>query len=336
MAIFPILLLLVILITIPGIVMGWIAAGRIRRSDGKLYGMGFAAFAALFYPILLLFAIPFIVCAILIRFAAFNDRLDEETALIMIFPVIITGLIFSFKFARSLYRSVTEGEPIIAGVLPQLNRMTVIIVILIWLCFGGFYAAGLFYTVKPPTPRLEPPTEARVTVTGLSFQPEHEMKIPFPRSGSRTSFLDLDTRKFMEGAAVHSLTTHRFNSVASKPAETDQKIEAWASDYGADLMIIQIKPKVLTALYGGPMTYQPALDYDLATPTQVLEAAKFLPETSPSGKDQPHVTLFGPKSGEAIVFRTREGGVGLLELQESPEHPRGGLIVRYKTIRETH
>ncbi|MEP4079733.1 hypothetical protein [Haloferula sp.] len=170
------------------------------------------------------------------------------------------------------------------------------------------------------------------TTAGLRFAPEHEMTIPYPRAGSRTSFLDLDTRKFLEGDAVHSFAKHRFESTNAKPEESDRKIEEWASGYGADLMSIQIKPEIRTALYGGRMAYEPSLDYDSATPIQVLEAAAKLPQDPPAGQDQALVTAFGPKPGEAIVFRTREGGIGLLDLRKSPEFPKGGLIVRYKTV----
>ena len=52
---FAIFIILLMLITIPGVIMGWVAAGRIRRSEGKLYGMRFAAFAALFVPIIIIF-----------------------------------------------------------------------------------------------------------------------------------------------------------------------------------------------------------------------------------------------------------------------------------------
>lgn len=169
----------------------------------------------------------------------------------------------------------------------------------------------------------------------LGFQPEHEMTIPYPRSGSRTGFLDLDSRTFLEGDAIHSLTQNRFGSTGSEPANADQKIEEWASSHGADLMTLQIKPELQVAFYGGPMTLQPFLDYDTATAAQVLEAAAELPQSPPSGTGPPQVTLIGPDPGETLVFRTREGGIGLLELRESPEFPKGGLIVRYKTVTNT-
>jgi hypothetical protein len=136
LSLFAIFFILLMLITIPGVIMGWVAAGRIRRSEGKLYGMRFAAFAALFYPILLLFAVLFILCAFVFRFSTFSYNLNNEAALLILAPLITTGLIVWFKFSQALYHGVTKGEPIPIGFRNRLKIRTAAIITILWLGCG--------------------------------------------------------------------------------------------------------------------------------------------------------------------------------------------------------
>jgi hypothetical protein len=131
---FAIFIFLLILITIPGVIMGWVAAGRIRRSEGKLYGMGFAAFAALFFPILILIAIPLILSVMVIRITTYP--FGVETAVLGVIPVVATGLILVSKLSQAMYRGVTKGESILSGFRNRLKIRTAAILAILWLGCG--------------------------------------------------------------------------------------------------------------------------------------------------------------------------------------------------------
>ena len=83
------------------------------------------------------------------------------------------------------------------------------------------------------------------------------------------------------------------------------------------------------------MARRPSLDFTHTSPLQLLEAAESLPDTPATLDDHPLVTPFDLEFGFPVVFRTREGGVGLLELRKSPDFPTGSLGVRYKTLRRS-
>jgi len=336
-------LLLVLVAVVPGTVMGWIAAKRIRESQGALHGMGFAALAALPLPMLLALVVILLVLTFLFRWCVIHGQSDLTEVLIFV-PVLTTGLILWIKWFRALLEHLTEGEPIIAGFISRLNRVTVITLILVWLICGGLFAMAMIRTERPP---ISPPVEAGVASSGVvvssgesaaptearEFQREHEMKVPAAKAGSRTLFLDLDRREVVDASSqIHSIARRRFDPDSSSSSTTDRKIEDWAARWGADLMFVQAVPKVLTAYYGGPMTRSSSLDYDTATPLQVLKAAEELPANLPTDHEETEVTLVEPATGETLLFRTREGGIGLLELRKSPDFPQGGVIVRYKTI----
>jgi hypothetical protein len=134
---FAILIFLMILITIPGVIMGWVAAGRIRRSEGKLYGMRFAAFAALFFPILAVFILPFAIIFLAFTFLSLNQVFDRSHAILFATPILAIGLILGYKFSQSLYFGVTRGEPILAGFRRRLNSLTLGVLAVLLVAFGS-------------------------------------------------------------------------------------------------------------------------------------------------------------------------------------------------------
>ena len=133
---FAIFVILLMLITIPGVIMGWVAAGRIRRSEGKLYGMRFAAFAALFVPIIIIFILPLAVCFLVLRLSTFSLGFEEDYALLFTIPIFATGLILSYKFSQALYFGVTKGESILRGFIRRLNWLTLGALAVLWIGFG--------------------------------------------------------------------------------------------------------------------------------------------------------------------------------------------------------
>jgi hypothetical protein len=96
--------------------------------------MGFAAFAALFFPIHILITIPLILSVIVIRITAYPFGL--ETAVLGVIPIATTGLILVFKFSQAMYRGVSKGEPILRGFRQRLKFRTVAAISILWMGCG--------------------------------------------------------------------------------------------------------------------------------------------------------------------------------------------------------
>ena len=193
-------LFVVLAVIITGTVLGWVSAKRIRESDGALHGMGFAATAALPLPMILAAVFLFLIMALIFRVIAISEDVQISWLMVMI-PVLTTIFILLVKLFGTLLNSVKTGEPIIAGFLSRMNRVTVITLILIWLVFGGIVVAGFLKTETLPKSSLKTVDEASASEVGdgpasasfeaqagVSFQPEHEMTIGSTANGSRTLF----------------------------------------------------------------------------------------------------------------------------------------------------
>ncbi|MGJ8642291.1 MAG: hypothetical protein ACSHX9_02690 [Luteolibacter sp.] len=142
----PLVLLLFIFLffILPATIMGWIAAGRIRNSEGRLYGLPLAAFAALFVPVLMLVVISTIPALVVVRLAAVTYETDRLTATLVAFVLFATCLIFTIKLSQSLYCRVTKGEPIWKNCRGRFNLITIGLIAALW------WGAGILIYVQRP------------------------------------------------------------------------------------------------------------------------------------------------------------------------------------------
>ena len=102
---FALILLFVLILSILASILGWIAAARIRKSDGKLSGFRLAAFSALCLPTLLLLLISVLLSVLAMRFE-----------LVLGLAVLLTLLPLSVRCFQFLLRSVRgeKGGPVFA------------------------------------------------------------------------------------------------------------------------------------------------------------------------------------------------------------------------------
>lgn len=96
-------LFVIVLMLIPATICGWVAASRIKRSEGKLYGLRLAAFAGLFFPGVVLFLIPVVCTTLVIRLSMISDK---EPSVILGVAVFITFAFLCVKVFSGLWRKI--------------------------------------------------------------------------------------------------------------------------------------------------------------------------------------------------------------------------------------
>jgi serine/threonine protein kinase len=145
---------------------------------------------------------------------------------------------------------------------------------------------------------------------------------------SVTAFFDLDTGKTLEAPAE-----------VQKASLGSEAVRDWMRASGADLaclktktpsLILQNEPAVSAGLLSVPNTGKTVPRHiDQITVEEVLRMANGLtPEwmkTSPQG-------MWSIEPASASVFKTREGGIGVVEIVGTTEHPPG-VKIRYKLVK---
>jgi hypothetical protein len=96
-------------------ILGWMAVEQIRRSAGKLYGMGLAVFDGLFFPLLALDG-GLIAFGAAIKLMTGNPYPEEPGQMIGVFGAIILSLIADFVIVCLVWRAV--NKPVAAPALP--------------------------------------------------------------------------------------------------------------------------------------------------------------------------------------------------------------------------
>lgn len=129
--------ILAFLFVFPGTVLGWIAARRIRESEGQLYGLRLAVVAAMVFPSLLLVALPLVACALVLRFGSVSLDFAKEDALVLMVVVFATLALFSVKIFQSCLR-VLFGKGGIRELLSfRKNWLIWVVLILLWVGMGA-------------------------------------------------------------------------------------------------------------------------------------------------------------------------------------------------------
>jgi hypothetical protein len=172
----------------------------------------------------------------------------------------------------------------------------------------------------------------------LTFGPVIERVIKPAAESTNNYFLDLDSGKFIDAPGdIYSFLRIRFIGGIPKPFDVDDRIGRWAQASGADIMIGMTTPDVKPALYGGSVSF-PSFSFDKASVQDVLrQATETAQQQEKSGQPLPPNTLFGRPGFDgdgAVVFQTREGGMGILQITGFTENPRG-VKLRYKLVQNS-
>lgn len=125
------LIILVPLFLVPGTILGWVAAGRILQSEGRLYGLRLAASAALALPAVIALTVPLIASALVIRIGSFTS-LGNDSAMWLGIALAVSLLLLSFRLLHGCYRKLVGKGTIGESFQFRTMRATLIVLAIVW------------------------------------------------------------------------------------------------------------------------------------------------------------------------------------------------------------
>jgi serine/threonine protein kinase len=137
----PFILLSFILFSVPGGILGWIAAGRIRASEGQVRGMGFAIFAAMTPVVVITSVVSFGASALLLHLIAGEPHPDKITLVLSGIVVALTALGLLILILGACFRYL-RGTP--APPRQKRRRFVALTLLVLWIALGG-----LFFLQRP-------------------------------------------------------------------------------------------------------------------------------------------------------------------------------------------
>ncbi|MGJ8723570.1 MAG: hypothetical protein ACSHYB_03345 [Roseibacillus sp.] len=223
MPFFSFFFIFLILLILPGIVMGWIAAGNIRRSDGELYGMRLAVFAALFVPGLLLLALPVIAFAIVLRFCSFSLSMGDGDAMLWAGPAFVTTLFLSLKVFQGCLAHLLGKDSFRQLFGLKKNRWVLSFLVLMWGALGIIFflqrplldgkvsqaeSPNRMFIAKGSTWRRmrifgKDETSYRFEIVGQGERYHQRWEAPIPVARLATDYVNVPNVNFGEKGTIH-------------------------------------------------------------------------------------------------------------------------------------
>jgi tRNA A-37 threonylcarbamoyl transferase component Bud32 len=323
-------------------ILGWIAIARIRRSAGRIYGLGLAVFDALLYPLLVLTGLVgwfwwWVFRELLHPQAIDGLQMDgaevtvsalesfvflHSTALIVLCTFLTAGSL-SFAIVRRLWQvvSVSDGSPVHprAAAHPLNLRF-------VWrgprLGIAVLILSGTIAVLWVIFRDNRPPTRASSSPISWVFGPVVERILPFDRG-----FID-----FQSGSILHP-------EWKTPPLAPDEW-ESWTLRTGVDAAveenpIVPISdrsgfPRLVSLLRNRAddpescvFVAEEANDFDSLRPSDADTRLKMVTERN---------LYWGLASGSRPWwFKTRDGAKGVLQILGTFDSPRG-LKIRYKLL----
>lgn len=133
-----VMVLTILLLSIPGGIMGWIAANKIRNSGGQLYGMGAAITAALFPTALLVIGLLIFAIAgvlYLIRESGTAIEPDGTTVVISTFLIVVTALAILIQTLVSSFHHLRGTS--LRSTKP--HWIAALVFVVLWCILGALY-----------------------------------------------------------------------------------------------------------------------------------------------------------------------------------------------------
>lgn len=133
----PIILILIIIPLIIGTLLSWIAAARIRTSEGKLYGLRLAAISGMILPTLVFILMPFAFTAILIRIQSHTLSFPWHDVTFLVAGVFITFAFLSIKLFQGCRRRILGIGTFRERFALKKNRIVIGFLALLWIGLGS-------------------------------------------------------------------------------------------------------------------------------------------------------------------------------------------------------
>lgn len=308
-------------------ILGIIALTQIRHSAGKLCGLGLALFDVLLFPLLLLDAL--IAWGWFVGLASIGPALGVGggPSLMLVFLLtVVTSIVVDFLIARAAWRAVSQPQQVDPAAKPSPTAgLTVLAIVLLgfMLLIMGMVFAGWAFTSMRAQQNSSMTTTAAVQSRGgpanmgisddrapaIAFDPPIERVIEADPHGRCA--IDLDT-----------------GTLLTPPRESDGvRYLDWMQSSGADAMAVAGQG-LRTFEMQIVMADNSAWD-NLAENWNDLVRA--LSASGPT-KSTLGVMFVQDHLPTTYLFRTREGGEGVLQILEFAENP-AGVKIRYRLVR---
>ncbi len=138
------------------------------------------------------------------------------------------------------------------------------------------------------------------------------------------------------GDSFYSLTGERFvpgpTDFDPTKADAAPQLWRWLTDHDVDLLVQRDNGRPILALSDMVIFVVDAADFDRLTPAQVLQHPGFRSALVANNRPATQVVLQGAHGGQvALIFQTRDGTTGLLEVEDNANIP-AGVKIRYKLL----
>lgn len=130
---FALFLVFFVVMLVFGTILGWVAAGRIRRSEGQLYGLRLAAFAGLFFPALLALITPLVVATAVARSLSATTQASGPFLAI---AALVSLAFVSVRLFQAARRNILGKGEIRELFGRKKNRVPLILISLLWIGVG--------------------------------------------------------------------------------------------------------------------------------------------------------------------------------------------------------
>jgi serine/threonine protein kinase/type II secretory pathway pseudopilin PulG len=310
--------------------LGWLAVLQIRRSAGKLHGLWLAVLDGLLFPLLavdgLIVGAFFLVLLLADQALKHSQSTPIGILLLLLIPIVLGVVALAdFFIIRRVWRAV--NQPMAVSVPPVQKtdhfwrKFAVVVLALISIPIV-IAILGLLAAIAIPNfvkARAQAQANAQhaaaqlatnhLVASNLSFGPVIERVINIAATGS------------------NYLISFKSGKLGTPPLEiTDstQKIYQWAQHEQADAAAGIIGPNVLSG-FDMAVIAAPAQCWEELSPVQAARRLDSEPNSSFK------IMSYGNASAlpDTCVFKTRDGGIGILQVTEYLSNPPG-LKVRYK------
>lgn len=130
-------LFLILLLLVPGTILGWVAAGQIRRSEGQFYGLRLAAFAGMFFPALLLLVLPLVLTALLARLTAVASAFATFDAVLLVVFLFASLSFPCYRIFQVGLRRILGKENVRELFSLKRNRVPLLVLAILWIGAGS-------------------------------------------------------------------------------------------------------------------------------------------------------------------------------------------------------
>jgi serine/threonine protein kinase len=313
-------------------ILGWVAVSQIRHSAGKLYGMWLAVFDGLLFPLLTVDGL--IVGTFYLGLLLADQELKRSLAtpigipFLLLIPIVFGVVALAdFFIIRRVWRAVNKP---VAAPMPPVQKpdrfwrwfavavFAMIAIPFLISIFGLLAAIAIPNFVKA---RARAQANAQHTAAQIATNQPAEQNLSFGPVMERVISLAAAGTNYLIGFKTGALRT--------PPPEISgsiQEIYQWGLGEQMDAAAGIIGSNVLTG-FDLVTVIAPAQCWEELTPAQAARRLELEPRVS--------FTTISYGNGSALpetcVFKTREGGIGILQVTDLVSNPPG-LKVRYKFL----